>query len=124
MAAVGPPISPDKGKERPLVCLGNAHGKSCPPEMTEQRVNCFREAFSLNENEISINKPFAGGYITREYGEQSVPWIQVELNQSLYLQEPNFSRENFIKDEDRIIEIRQKFEEALQLFFNMKYVLE
>lgn len=119
MAAVAPPISPDIGKKRPLVCLGNVYGNSCSQKMINEMANCFRYAFSIEADKVSINKPFAGGYITRKYGKLPLPWIQVELNRSLYLQAPSSGRRNFAKDQNHIEDLRQKFEDALQLFFRI-----
>jgi formiminoglutamase len=118
MASVAPAISPDKGEERPLVCLGNVHGKSCPENVIRKMASCFQRTLSLKDHEISINKPFAGGYITRTYGELSVPWIQVELNRSLYFPKSSEHRETVRKDENQIRQLRQKFEKTLQLFFS------
>lgn len=116
MAAVGPAISPDRGKKRPMVCLGNAHGRSCSQEAAAAMAACFRRAFSLEENDVTINRPFAGGYITRRYGGHPLPWIQVELNRDLYLRETFFNRRTLSVDKSRILEIRQMFEEALRLY--------
>ena len=79
--------------------------------------SCFRKVFSLQENEISINHPFAGGYITRKYGSNPLPWIQVELNRALYLKKPFDERNIDAADMNRINELGKMFDEALRLFF-------
>jgi formiminoglutamase len=117
MAAIPPKISPDRGKKRPLVCLGNGNYRTCSQATIKKLANCFQRTFSLNTKEISINKPFAGGYITRTYGEHSIPWIQVELNRILYLDQSSVHKKNIVKDSTRIKEIHQKFEHAMRLFF-------
>ena len=117
MASVAPAISPDKGKTRPVICLGNAHGKSCPQEITEKLAACFRRTFSLNTDEVTINRPFSGGYITRKYGRHPIPWIQVEMNRALYLEAPFFNRSTLSVQMIRILELQKQFEEALQMFF-------
>jgi len=117
MAAVGPAISPDKGKKRPMICLGDVRGTSCPRGKTEQLAACMREAFSLRENEVTINRPFAGGYITRTYGGRPLPWIQVEMNRSLYLRKPFFDRDTLSVNENRLRELGGQFEKALRLYF-------
>jgi formiminoglutamase len=73
MAAIAPTISPDEGEKRPMICLGNVHGKSCPSEIIEKMANCFREVFLLEDQEVSINRPFAGGYITKKYAGYPIP---------------------------------------------------
>jgi len=80
MAAVGPPCSKDSDRERPNICLSNAHG-TCPQEWFEKMVHCFRESF---DREISVNHPFKGGYIIRSHSSE-LPWVQVELSRAPFL---------------------------------------
>jgi formiminoglutamase len=79
--------------------------------------SCFSKALSLKDNEISINHPFAGGYITQSYGEHRRPWIQVEMNRNLYLKIPYFERNTLFVDKKRIRDLNNLFEEVLSLFF-------
>ena len=78
MLAVGPPIGPGPGVERPRICISDGNGLTCPREWFEIVVTAFREFF---ECEIAQNDPFSGGYITRTYGAKH-PWIQVELSRA------------------------------------------
>lgn len=117
MEKVAPVISPDPGQPRPLICLGTNHGKSCPPEMADRLAECFREGFGLEEKDVVMNKPFAGGYITRTYGEGSLPWMQVEMNRSLYLSSPWFDAATFTVQPERLKELNQCFRKTLTLFF-------
>ena len=117
MQAVGPQISPDVGQPRPLFCLGNARGQACPPETARRLADCLRRAFELQEHEVTLNQPFSGGYITRTYGGRPLPWIQVEMNRSLYLAAPWFERETLAMDSKRLSELKRRFERALTLFF-------
>ncbi len=78
MAAVGPPIGPDSGKERPLVCISNADG-TCPDERLVELAKCFQKVFP-NEK-VNINNPFKGGYIIRNYCA-GTPWLQIELSRT------------------------------------------
>jgi formiminoglutamase len=124
MAAAAPLIAPDTGERRPLICLGNVHGLSCTPEIIGRLARCFCTAFSLSETDVAVNRPFSGGYITRTYGcnsdsESCIPWVQVELNRSLYLQSPWFDRPSLRIDDSRLEELNLMFEETLELFFNM-----
>jgi formiminoglutamase len=75
MAAVGPPIGPGPGQRRPMVCLGDAHGKTLPAGWTQRLAECFRQSF---DGDVTVNQPFSGGYITRTHGRKR-PWIQLEL---------------------------------------------
>ena len=117
MAAVGPPVSPDTGLERPTICLGNDHGRTCPPASIEKLVQCFRDAFRLQDSEVAINRPFAGAYITRTYGGKHVPWVQVEISRALYLQSPWFDDERLEVDGARLGDLRRMIATALANFF-------
>lgn len=119
MAAEGPAISPDVGKKRPALCLGNAHGRACQPEIIERLADCMRRAFSLKEEEVTINLPFAGGHITRTYGGNPLPWIQVEMSRALYLSPPWFDRSTLTIDQSRLLQLNRIFESALRMFFNL-----
>ena len=86
MAAIGPPVGPDVGSRRPRVCLSNGDGSTCPQEWLPSLAVCFRKTFG---DDISMNQPFKGGYITRSHVNE-IPWIQIEL-----------SRETFIDNQEK-----------------------
>jgi len=81
MAAVGPPVAPDAGAERPLVCLSNAES-TCPRVWLEQLGECFRAAFGTDD--VRLNDPFRGGHITRSHARE-LPWVQIELSRTTEL---------------------------------------
>jgi formiminoglutamase len=139
MAAEPPPIAPDKINEkflqggpggtvfskrvppgRPLICLGNAHGKACDRDIVKKLAGCFCEAFELEEQDVTINQPFAGGYITRTHGNNPLPWVQVEMNRSLYLASPWFDPITLQVDNHRLMELNDRFKRTLQLYFKIK----
>jgi N-formylglutamate deformylase len=76
MAAVAPPIAPDPGQTRPVVCLGDNYGQTLSPGWMARLAECFESAF---EAAIAVNQPFAGGCITRTHGRE-MPWVQLELS--------------------------------------------
>lgn len=117
MAEIGPAISPDRGKERPLFCLGNRFGASSPDAVALKMKSCLVDAFGLNEADVAVNKPFAGGYITRHYGNNPLPWIQVEMNRKLYLKAPWFNAEKLTISADRTDELNKRFYRAIKIFF-------
>lgn len=80
MLAVGPPIGPGAGIERPHVCLGDGGG-ACPPRWMACLEESFREAFGPS---VTVNQPFSGGYITRSHGAE-MPWFQLELSRGPFL---------------------------------------
>lgn len=80
MAAVGPPVGPDPGRERPWVCVSNAEG-TCPQEW----IDTLRDGFQQQlDGPVRVNDPFRGGYITRSHSSE-MPWVQIELSRADYL---------------------------------------
>lgn len=101
MLETGP--APDKKgwERRPLFCISNrgsstgeANGEpvTAPPELMQKFKGILEKKFRGFEGTqghtslVSINTPFRGGYITRYHGNRgTIPWIQLEINRSLYL---------------------------------------
>jgi formiminoglutamase len=94
MLPVGFPSQKDAGKERPLICLannGDRRGRArkgslatCPAEWAQLLADGFREEFGLSR-EVAINNPFSGGFIANaHFWRKGIPWIQIEINRSLY----------------------------------------
>ncbi len=77
MAAEGPPVGPDPGRTRPLVCISNAEG-SCPEDWIKSLADRFSEAF---QEDVAINRPFKGGYIIRRHSKV-LPYVQLELSRT------------------------------------------
>jgi N-formylglutamate deformylase len=115
MAPVAPALAPDAGMDRPLVTLGNNFGRACDYPTTERLANAFREVFNLEEDQVTVNKPFAGGYITRRYGNNPVPWIQIELNRCLYLNDRWFTFREI--NNNRLVALNSKFRRVVEFFF-------
>jgi formiminoglutamase len=80
MAAIGPPIGPLAGRERPFICLSNGK-RTCPSSWIESLADCLEGTFNVS---VSINRPFQGGYIIRRYST-TLPWIQIELSRAPFL---------------------------------------
>jgi formiminoglutamase len=87
----------DSGRKRPMICLGNngdIRGRAvnggittCPEAWIHALAGEFRREFSSDfpEDAVSINNPFSGGFISNaHYWRKGIPWIQVEINRSLY----------------------------------------
>jgi N-formylglutamate amidohydrolase len=70
---------------RPDVVLGDRHGASCWPALTEF-VETLLEARGYR---VARNKPYAGGYITQAYGHPAAGFhaLQLEVNRALYVDE-------------------------------------
>lgn len=108
MAEFAPSIAPDKGK-RPLINLGDAEGKACDSSITKLLRESFIEVFHLNAEDVTINHPFKGGYITKTYGNNPKPFIQIELNRSMYLSNI---------DNNILVELNSAFIKVLFNFYN------
>ncbi|WP_413205198.1 N-formylglutamate amidohydrolase [Rhodospirillum sp. A1_3_36] len=67
------------------VVLGDCHGRSCAPEVTEAAESVLR-ASGLR---VARNMPYAGGFTTSHYGRPSggVHVLQIELARDLYMDE-------------------------------------
>lgn len=131
MAAVSPPIERDAGTARPLICLGNlgdAQGQptepfnrvTCPPEMIRFVADEFSRVFSHEDVEIEVpmvtsaNIPFSGGYITRQMGKGTTPFLQIEMSRALYLSRPFFDEHTLEVDERRLYDLNAKVWQVLQ----------
>ncbi len=112
MSEYPPPIAPDREQRRPLVNLGDYAGKACPRLTTELLANCIMDSLSLEDSQVTINRPFQGGYITRRHGANPRPVIQVEINRALYFDPDDPHR----RDETRIENIRAGLEAAFRDF--------
>lgn len=115
----------DAGKSRPRICLGNNGDRrgrarkggivTCSTEWITELAGVFREEFPGNE--IAINNPFSGGFITNaHFWRKGIPWIQIEINRVLY--EPGWSSPGSEPDAaDNVIELRQKIWNVLTVFW-------
>jgi len=77
MSSIGPPVGPDPGRERPIVCVSNAD-ETCPREWISKLSECLGKTFNT---EVSINSPFRGGYITRKHASEMF-WVQIEISRT------------------------------------------
>ncbi len=132
MAAFGPPTAKDSGKKRPLFCLSNRgderglprYGENitCSPEILNRFAMALRLGFGSEEIDIDekmqINNPFLGEYIIQKHSRKGMPWIQVEINRSLYLNCHCFNEEERNLAFERIEKMRNSLIKSLQIFFD------
>jgi formiminoglutamase len=131
MAAVSPPIEKDAGTARPLICLGNlgdAQGQptepfnrlTCPAEMILFVAEEFNRVFQHEDVELEVpavataNIPFSGGYITRQMGDGTTPFFQIEMSRALYLSKPYFDENSLEIDERRLKDLNAKVWRVLE----------
>ena len=96
-------------KKEPDIILGDNFGKSCSIAL----INYFQNVFQENGFTVEVNNPYAGGFITRNYGNPSkgVHTIQIEINRKIYMDENKLS----LKDMNIIQEIFAKIFNNLKL---------
>jgi formiminoglutamase len=114
MATTAPEIAPDRGEQRPLFCLGNGDGRTCPAEIVEELSSAICRHFECMPGDVWINRPFKGGYITRTHGGGLLPWLQVEMNRSLYLDSQWFMRTTLQVMPGRLRDLRKRFARTLR----------
>ena len=78
------------GLSRPDFVLGDRFGASCDIKLTR----FLREVLAQHGFEVSINRPYAGGFITEHYGRpaKGIHTVQLEINRALYLDEATLQR--------------------------------
>lgn len=113
MLSIAPDISPDKGQKRPLFNLGNLDGRACPDEILKLLADSFVAVFDLTPTDVTINRPFKGGFITQKFANNPVPWIQIEMNRILYLYEKYFDRPQLKINRQRLTELNALFVNVL-----------
>jgi len=70
---------------RPDFVLGDRYGSTCSPVVTD----FVEELLTKRGYSVTRNKPYAGGYITQNYGRpvSGIHALQVEINRALYMDE-------------------------------------
>lgn len=88
MSPVGLSVSPDSpGQARPAICLGHKAGGTASLEAVEALREIMSKVYDLPLTEITIDKPFNGGYITRTHGSPERPIIQIEFSRGFYMKD-------------------------------------
>ncbi|MBS3921948.1 MAG: N-formylglutamate amidohydrolase [Nitrosarchaeum sp.] len=119
MASYAPNISPDGNKKkRPMFCLSNQDGKTSSKEMITLLADSIAESFEINSSEIKLNDPFHGGYIIKTYGNNPIPWIQIEMSREMYLLKPWFDEDTLEIESVHLKSLNKKFEKSLKRFFS------
>jgi len=70
--------------------LGNRHGASCHAELTAW----MRDFLTSHGYRVALNKPYAGGFITDNYGRpnKGVHALQIEINRAIYMDEKTYRK--------------------------------
>ncbi|MEE2720518.1 MAG: N-formylglutamate amidohydrolase [Pseudomonadota bacterium] len=90
MPSIGGPLDPDAGRGRANFIIGDCFGSACAPYITDA-VERTISGFGYG---VARNKPFAGGFTTRHYGQprDGVHAVQIEINRGLYMNEINIEK--------------------------------
>jgi N-formylglutamate amidohydrolase len=85
MPSIGGPMDADTGHKRVDVVLGDRHGTSCAPEITDLVEETCRDLGFR----VTRNRPYAGGFTTLHYGRprSGSHALQIEINRTLYMDE-------------------------------------
>lgn len=77
-------------RPRADIVLGDRYGTSCAPELTDH----IQKTLRAMGYTVARNKPYAGGFITEQYGNPHAAChaIQIEINRALYLDEHRYTR--------------------------------
>ena len=72
------------------VVIGDRYGASCPEEITGFVEDLLRD----QGLRVMRNKPYAGGFITQNYGSPMIGRnaLQIEINRALYMDETRFEK--------------------------------
>jgi N-formylglutamate amidohydrolase len=90
MPSIGGPTETDAGNSRVDIVLGDCHGTSCAPLVTDR----LEEAFAAMGYRVARNSPYSGGFVTQHYGNvrAGLHAVQIEINRALYAVETTMER--------------------------------
>ena len=128
MLPEGLPDRDEKGKPRPLICLGNNGDldgaprpgvlSTCSRELIRDLAKHFRNEFG-NEGTVLINSPYAGGFICISHRwHRNIPWVQIEVNRGVYERETNGPEQPGYVDESAARELRARIWDVLAGFWD------
>jgi N-formylglutamate deformylase len=127
LMAVGPKLSEDPGKPRPLALLEHMIRRDGSVACTigEDHVYSLLEYLEkfLDKEEGTVARKYkvkegpSGGYILRTYGKNGIPAIRLSLSRSLFLNDTYFNPDYLRVDELRIKHLKKMLGEALEKFF-------
>ena len=84
----------DRDRRRIDIVLGDCHGTTCHPLVTETAEAVLRgQGYA-----VARNVPYAGGFVTASYGKPGTGChgLQIEINRALYMDERTMERRPFL----------------------------
>ena len=90
MPSIGGPMDADPGNNRVDMVLGDANGAACAKIVSQTA----REILEGMGYRVVMNRPYAGGFTTRNYGRpyEMRHALQIEINRALYMNEDSISK--------------------------------
>jgi N-formylglutamate deformylase len=127
MMPVGPNISPDPGKPRPIVMLENMVSKkekiikTCSNSVAAGLLEClekslFKEDATIAQKYAMGSEP-AEGYIMKRLADVNIPILKLSVTRALFLNEEYFSTDYMRVDELRISHLKRLIWGAVEKFF-------
>ena len=85
----------------PDIVLGDCYGEASDRKLLEKTANVFKK----QGLQVSINQPFSGGFITKNYGHPILKQdaIQIEVNRSLYMNELKIEKADNFNEFKKVI---------------------
>jgi N-formylglutamate deformylase len=127
LMAVGPKLSDDPGKPRPLVLLEHMTRRdgsvvyTCGEDIAYSLLEYLEKSLDKEEGTIAqkyaVREGPSEGYILRTYGKGGIPLIRVSISRSLFLNDTYFNPDYLRVDELRINHLKKMLWEALEKFF-------
>jgi len=100
------------GIKLPDFVIGNVFNTSSDKIVSEELKNLINK----NGYSCSFNKPYSGGFITKNYSQlnKNVQCIQLEINKKLYMDEMNIKKNiNFLEFSENMNKIIKEFSEFI-----------
>ena len=90
MPSAGTGVDGELGRGRVDIVLGDCHGTSCTPRLTDA-VEALLTGMGYT---VARNEPYPGGFTTRHHGrpKDGIHALQIEVNRGLYMNETTFER--------------------------------
>jgi len=99
------------------IVLGTRFGRSCHEELSD----FFYDHLSSAGYSVTYNSPYAGGYITQRYANQSqnIHALQIEINRNLYMDQSSLTSNLGMQElETNITSLIQQLHENFPVFEN------
>jgi len=133
MMAVGPKLSSDPGKPRPLVQLehmiplNDTVVNTCEETLACSLLEYFEKSFYKEDGTIAqryaIKRGASDGFILNSFGKGRIPIIRISISRALFLNDTYFNSDYLRVDELRIQQLKKLIWSAVEKFFIKNFKL-